>query len=159
MFEFTNILIFFDLSFRPLLRRSKWSNLRIFWILSTFWPFDLYFRGLNDRIYRIILNFSTFRPPNLLIWDKNCKFYQSCWNFSTFWPLVWTSKCCILLNMLHFSTSRSLIGGLITGVNWIFWIFSTFRPFNLYFGGLNDRIYAYFEYCRRFDLLTSTSEV
>ena len=150
MIEFTNILNLFDLStFRPLLRRSKWSNLQN------------------------ILDFFDLSTFDLWIWGINGKFYQSCWHFSTFRPLVWTSKCSILLSMLIFSTFRSLIGGLNTGFHWIFWffstflpllrrykwsnlqifwIFSTFRLFDLYFGSLNDRIYRIF-ILNFFDLL------
>ena len=140
MIEFTHISNFVDLSnFWPLLRRSKWSNLQnllIFFDLSTFRPLDM--------SYQYLVNFT--------------KVVET-FDLSTFWPLVRTSKCSILLNMLNFLTFRSLIGRLITEFHWIFWTFSTSRPFNLYFVGLNDWIYEYFEFVRPFDLSTSASKV
>ena len=124
----------------------------IFWFFLTFRPLNLYFGGLNDRIYEhfeffrpfdlsnstlkvymikftgYIEFFSRFQPldmrSQLSILPKLLIFFD----LSTFWPLVWTSNYSILVNILNFSTFRSFIGGIITGVHWIFWIF---RPFDL----------------------------
>ena len=112
-------------------------------------PFDIFIGGLITGFYLIdIFNFfdlSTFRTLDmrykLSIFPEMLNFFD----LSTFQTFVQTSKCSLLFNMLIvFRRFYPFITSIITGFNEYFEYFHPFdfsTQFNLYFGGLNGRIY------------------